>query len=232
MKLSNDLITEIKQYDFISKDDLLVVLRKHYSSVSRSYAYRIISSLLNEGYLYKIDSSSFVTNTKITFDYDLSLKDLSNHINTYGDYLIYDSNILNRWINHLLGAVITFIEVDKDLMSLVYDELKAKGYNHILLNPSINEFHKYFDNELIIIRPLTKAYIESNHKISIERVIIQLFSDKILSTLYGDNELNNTLNEIFKTYNVNFGKLYHFARRKKIYSKLHDYLHNNVDLDN
>ena len=229
MKFTDELLFDIKQNDIISKDELLVILNKHFSSISRAYAYRIISELIKEHHLYKLDSSTYVTNQKTLFDYELIYKKIIKDVNGYGDYVIWDSNILNKWINHLLNVVITFVEVDADLMNLVFEALKTKGYNHILLNPNLNEFNKYINNQLIVIRPLTKAFIEPNHKISVERLIIQIYSDKLLSSLYGDVEMNNILNEIFKTYNVNLDKLYHYARRKKIYDRFHGYLVKNID---
>lgn len=229
MKYTNALLLEIKRNKIISKDKLLNIFNKYYSGIKRSYAYQIISSLSKDHHLYKLDSSTYTTMNKQLFDYEPVNKKIINVIDGYGDSVVWDTNILNRWINHLLSSVITFVEVDRDLMGLVFEQLKAKGYNHVLLNPNLNELNKYIDDELIIVRPLAKAFIEPNHKISIERLIIQIYSDKILLSLYGDSEMNSMLNEIFKTYYVNLDKLYHYARRKKIFNEFHTYLTNNID---
>lgn len=229
MKLSNELLLEIKQNKIISKDKVFDILKKFYLSMNRAYSYRVLSMLVKENHLYKLDSNTYTTIEKRIFNYELANKKLPKYVGVYGEFVIWDSNILNKWLNHLLNAVITFVEVDRSMMGLVYEELKARGYNHILLNPNLNEFNKYFDSKLIIIRPLAKTFIEPEHKISIERLIIQIYSDKILLSLYGNGEMNDMLNEIFKTYYVNLDKLYHYARRKKIYNELHDYLVNNIN---
>lgn len=229
MKFTDELLLEIKKNDTISKDDLFGIFRNHYSSVNRPYGYRIISELIKENLLFKLDSSTYSVIKKKTFDYELLDKRIMKYVNGFGDFVIWDSNILNKWMNHLINSVITFVEVDRDLMGLVFDELKAKGYNHILLNPNRVEFYRYFDDQLVIVRPLTKSFIEPTHKISIERLIIQIYSDKLLSSLYGDEEMIDMLNEIFKTYPINLNKLYHYAKRKKIYTKFHNFIKNNIN---
>ena len=229
MKFSNELLLELKQNSVISKDTLLHILSQFFPSMNRAYSYRIISELLKNNHLYKIDSDTYTSEKKKNFDYTLLDEKILKCVDGYGEYVIWDSNILNKWINHLLNAVITFVEVDEDLLGVVYNELKAHGYKHILLNPNLNEFNKYFDSQLVIIRPLPKMYLELGYKISIERLIVQIYSDKILSSLYSDLEMSEMLNEIFKTYNISLNRLYHYARRKKIYDEFHNYLINNID---
>ena len=229
MKFNEDLLLEIRKNETISKDRLLTILSKNYSKMNNSYAYRIISELIKNNHLYKLDSDTYTTKKKKIFSYEIDDKKLVRYVKGYGDYVIWDSNILNKWVNHLLHMFITFIEVDKDLMGIVFDDLKNHGYKNILLNPNLNEFHKYMDDILIIIRPLTKSFIEQDNKISIERLIVQLYSDRILNTLYGKSDLEYMLNEIFKTYQINLNKVYHYAKRKKIYHDFHEYLIDSVD---
>ena len=229
MNIKKELIDEINNKETISREELLSLIERCYGGTSRSYFYRIVSELIEQGILTKLDSYTYSTKTGISFSYFISDRNIELAIKGYGDYTLWDTNIINKWVNHLLNSVITFVEVDKELMHLVAEDLKNAGYNHVLVNPSVNEFYKYFDRHTIVIKPLTKSLIEKNHYISIERLVVELYSNKITKSLYSDNELINMLNEIFKTYKVNLNKVYHIAKRKKIYDKFHSFLVKYID---
>ena len=205
------------------------MINNAYGGVSRSYFYQIISNLIDDQYLIRIDSNTYSTEAKQKFSYP-RLDDRIDHIlEGYGDYVIWDTNIINKWINHLLNSTITFVEVDKELMHLVANDLKGIGYGHILINPNKEEFYKYLDNQTIVIKPFVKSLVEKDHYISIERMIVELYSNKIINSLFSDGELIDMLNEIFKTYNIDLDKVYHIARRKKIYDGLCSYLKKNIE---
>ena len=229
MNVKNGLMREIRKKNILSKDELFKLINKHYESVSRSYFYQIVFMLIKNEVLTKIDSNTYTTDKKKYFSYLLTDDSIENIVKDYGDYTLWDTNIFNKWMNHLLNSVITFVEVDKELMYLVAGDLKKAGYNHILINPNVNEFFKYFDDHAIVVKPSVKSLVEKDHRISIERLIVELYSNKITNSLYGDTELVKMLNEIFKTYSVDLNKVFHIAKRKKIYDTLHSYLLKSVD---
>ena len=229
MDIKKELTNAIKNKETISRDELYNLADKCYGGISKSYFYRIISELMKQGILTKLDSHTYSTKTGASFSYILTDENIDSIIKGYGDYTLWDTNIINKWMNHLLNNVITFVGVDKDLMFLVAEDLKNAGYSHVLVNPSVTEFYKYSGRYTIVIKPLVKSLIEKDHHISIERLIVELYSNKITKSLYSDNELTSMLNEIFKTYNVNLNKVYHIAKRKKIYDKFYSYLTKNID---
>ncbi len=229
MDIKKELIDAIKNKEIVSRTELLNLIDKCYGGISRSYFYRIISELMKQGILTKLDSYTYSTKISVSFSYFLSDDNIESTIKGYSDYTLWDTNIINKWMNHLLNNVITFVEVDKDLMQFAAEDLKNAGYSYVLVNPSVTEFYKYFGRHTIVIKPLVKSLIEKDHHISIERLIVELYSNKIAKSLYSDNELISMLNEIFKTYNINLKKIYHIAKRKKIYDQFYSYLAKNID---
>ena len=223
------LIEEINQRDVISRDHLFAMISKHYESANRSYSYRIISELVRKGYLFKLDSSTYSTRAKKEFSYELTYPEIESYTSGYGDYVIWDSNIFNKWVNHLRSGVITFIEVDKNLMNFVFDSLKNKTSQRILLNPNKSEFIKYYDDRLLIIKPINQSFVMPNHKISLEGLIISLYSFKILDYIFSQDEIIDIIKQIFKDYHINLDKLFHFAKRKKIFNEFYSFLLNTVD---
>ena len=210
------LLLELQKSKTISREELFALIRKHYGEVSRSYAYQIISYLKEKGSLFQLDRTTYATKRKRGFAYLPSDQGIESIIAGYGDYVIWDTNIFNPWLNHLLGSVITFVEVDRDLMGLVMNDLKKKGYHYVLLNPNKREFDKYFAERMVVIRPCTKALVEKDHRISLERLLVELFANKLLDCLYERSELERMVNEAFKSYHVDLAKCFHVAKRKKI----------------
>ena len=229
MTINENLITEIKKRDVISRDDLFALIKKFNKEVSKAYVYRIIASLIEDGYLFKVDSNTYLTDDKNIFSYHLNEKGIEDILKGYNGYFIWDTNIINKWANHLYNNVITFIEVDRNLVSFVYLELKKNGYKNVLVNPSIKEFDKYYADHMIIIKPTPKNLVENSCHISIERLVIELYSNKIINAIYPNTEIKNVINEIFNTYKINLRKLFHVAKRKKIYNDFHSFLLNCVD---
>ena len=233
MKSSNEELKErIRQKQLIGKDDLFALLKECYPSMSKPYAYRIIKGLVDEGVLFRLDSTTFSSSKRNIFTYDEPDKRLVDCITGYGDYSIWNTNIFNEWVNHLLGSVITFVEVDKEMVGLVYESIKDAGFNDVLLNPNKHEFDKYFVNRLIIVRATMKSLIEKNHRISIERLIVQLYSDKLVSPLFGDVEKKNIINGAFQSHSVDINKLFHIAKRKKIFPEFYSQLIRDVERGN
>lgn len=229
MTINENLIEEIKECDVISRENLFALIKKYNKEISRAYAYRIIASLLNDGYLFKVDSDTYLTEDKNMFSYHLNEKGIESVLKGYNGYFIWDTNIINKWTNHLYNNVITFIEVDKNIVSFVYLDLKKNGYNNILVNPNIKEFDKYYTDHMIIIKPTPKNIIEKNNYISIERLVVELYSNKIINKIYPNTEIKNIINEIFNTYKINLRKLFYIAKRKKIYNDFYSFLLNCVD---
>ena len=216
MNKDQQLLLELQQRKTISREDLFALVRKHYGDVSRSYGYRIVSQLKKKGSLFQLDRITYATERKRRFAYSLSDKDIEPIIEGYGDYVLFDTNVFNPWLNHLLGSVTTFIEMDRDFMVLAANDLKKKGYHPNLSNPNKAEFQKYFDERMIVIRPCVKTLVGKDHRISLERLLVELFANKLLRSLYSKSELGAMTNEIFKTHDVNLAKAIHIAKRKKI----------------
>ena len=116
------------------------------------------------------------------------------------------------------------INVKKPYIEFVFEYLKGK-YN-VLLNPNKEEIYNYSTNNSIILMPLiSKAPInlkEKNPKI--EKLIIDIFSDKIIKFFYDGNEIKDIYEQIFATYAVNYKTLFAYAKRRSIFEEFKGYL--------
>ena len=152
--------------------------------------------------------------------------DIVNEINNNYDidFVIWNISILNEWLNHLINSSVVILEVEKDYLEFIFEHLKDKF--NILINPSKNEIYNYSTNDTIILKPLiSKAPI--NHKENtpkIEKIIVDIFLDKIVNCFYESNERIGIYEQIFDIYSVNYKTLFAYAKRRHIYNEFKEYL--------
>ena len=96
-----------------------------------------------------------------------------------------------------------------------------------MLNPSVEELYKYKTDDSIIIMNSSKYSPKKDEYIMLEKIIVDLYSNKILKSFFEEAELKNIYETIFKVYQVDFQKVFSYAKRKKIYESFIEYLETN-----
>lgn len=193
----------------------------------------LISKLIERGVIAKIDNEQYKLVNKKKYHIFREYDGYNDFIDLFKDvrfdYIIYNITFLNEWLNQLIGKNTIFIETDKKYMNSIYEVLVDNDYKNILLNPSLEEFDKYFSSDLIIIKPLfTRSPIDRKEKsFTIEKIIVDLFIDDVLRKYYSISELNDIYRQIFKTYAIDEVSLNAYLTRRKIKDKFYDYLKDN-----
>lgn len=68
------------------------------------------------------------------------------------NFCIWDLTILNKFVNHLIGHNHIIMEVEKDGIGFVYESLKERLKNTILMTPNAKELERYStDNDVFLI---------------------------------------------------------------------------------
>lgn len=138
---------------------------------------------------------------------------------------IWESALLNEWMNLLLANNTIFVETGKECVESVYYALCEKsGEDMILVNPSLDDYYRYLRNDLIVIRTLkTRAPITRNGHITLEKLIVDLLYDKFLSQLIDRSTAEAVIADISKRYIVNESRLYAYAKRRNKMNEVQDF---------
>ena len=142
-------------------------------------------------------------------------------------YRVWDLNCLNEFLNHLLAQNHIFLEVEKDGLEFIYEKLKDIFPNKILLNPSKKEIEIYSEPDDIIILPLTSESptgTNSENEISLEKLIVDLFTNKTLQTFVSKGDYPQALEDMFEKYSINEIKLFRYARRRNKAKEIYDFI--------
>lgn len=147
----------------------------------------------------------------------------------YTDYCIWNTSTINQFMVHQPFQFIDMVEVEKEAASSVFNYLKGEGYS-AFLKPGKEIMNNYLqDSERsVIIKPLiTEApvqEIENIPTITIEKLLVDLFTDDVIFSAYQGRELSTIFQEAFNAYTVNLKKLLRYADRRKQRAKLADFL--------
>lgn len=154
----------------------------------------------------------------------------------YSEVSIWETNWLANYMVHqpITGNVI--IEVDRDAMVSVFSFLQETK-NNVFLNPNRYEVETYLltgRNNIIVKNLLAESPIQLKDKIyvpKIEKIMVDLFTDKDLFVTYQGKELANIFEAFFESYSINQSTLNRYATKRKVKERLMNFLIEQTSID-
>lgn len=109
------------------------------------------------------------------------------------------------------------------MMNFVFDTLWASYFGKVMLRPGIDEYLRYRQDNGIVIMRLpgeTPPGIAKPWESRLEKILVDVFSDRFISTLVSDGEKRNIVESAFREYLIERHTLFHYARRKGAEKKI------------
>lgn len=125
--------------------------------------------------------------------------------------------ILNEFLNHLIARNHIIFEVEKDGSGFAYEFLKENVPNRILFLPGKKELERYSsDNDIYILHAISETPNDekNKHGVCLEKIIVDLFSNKTLKQFISKSEYPHILEEMFSKYRINESKLFRYVFRR------------------
>ena len=208
---------EIEQY----------VLEEAGKEMNEAAIYKRINKLIDSGFLIRIGQGLYCFSDKKRYDYSLEdplsyqvLDLLKTSFPNNLEYIIYESGILNEFLNHLLAHSVTIVEVPKSYAEDIFWKLQENGFKDVMLNPTDDDRYKY-NPSIIVKNMVTKSPIRlKEHKITIEKLIVDIICDNLLNQFYEGAEKQYMIKEIFDKYAVKYDSVKNYAKRRNAYKNL------------
>ena len=228
---------DLKSNTTYSESEIVDLIKKANPYASSVKIKWILFDFKKTNKITQIGIKKYVPNGN-TYSFDMT--ELSNSIEysiqtSFPDveFIIWESSQLNEWMNFLLSKSIIFVEVENDLRDYIFSFIQEKyGENQIvLLNPSIDVLSRYIDSHPIVVKSLFSRSPKSKeaHKISLEKILVDIFSDKLLSSMIGTNDKEEIAKGIIKNYSINRTKALAYAKRRKCQDEIKYYLEEKYD---
>jgi hypothetical protein len=192
-----------------------------------------VSELKKEGLMSNVKRGVYILDHKKKFQPEISrsTKILYNRIKNRFPFIeicVWNTSWLDNFMNHQIYSSYIIFEVDKEVVSSVFNMLKEKK-DRVYMNPKKEEVENYILSEnAIIINPILKeapVQDRGNVKVSkLEKILVDLYFDKTLLIAYQGNEMKNIFKRTFEEYEINLTTLYRYARNRGIKDKIKNYI--------
>jgi len=224
----SNMAKDINFYEFdnskyILKEDLVRYIKDNTNYEKDSSIRWVIHELVKEGKITKLDSSYYYKGVlkeyypKNRSDKLLKLQKIIKDKYPDMDIIIYEITILNEWLNHQISRNVIFVEVEKYFVQDIFDFIRGR-LGGVLYNPSRDDFYIYAENDVVVVTNLiTRAPMNKKETdIIIEKLIVDIFSNDLISTFYSLSELETIIEGIFANYKINIKKVMTYAKRRNL----------------
>ena len=221
------VLNDIKSDVFCREDVLEAILRMNPDYNSRAFN-RHFSRLLLHGCMESVGENLYAKvcpdNARKTYIYsdpgvELSSIELTLDTNfPRADFLLLETTKLNEFFNHQIAQNTIIVMVERMLMDAFFEQLKEQ-FPSVLFAPTPNDFAKYGKNGSIVIEKLSARYPKNpvqKRSFSIEKLVVDLFAERILKEFINLDDYPLALEIIFKKYRVNETRLFNYARARRV----------------
>ena len=132
------------------------------------------------------------------------------------DFVVWDTKALQSFYHHTQTHHITFVEVEKDLLSSVYDKLYLKFKNVLKENRS-KAFFKVFDvaRNPVVVRGLVSRSPRDGHVPVLEKILIDMFMDLEKYNYIGRSDYLEIWRELIQEYRMDIRIIHSYSKRRK-----------------
>lgn len=151
-------------------------------------------------------------------------------------YCIWSTNIVQEFMLHIPGKVITILQVEKDALEPVYSYLKKENIRNIFIEPEGKEIERYvyeYENAIVLQSLVSKSPTQKIEKVStttLEKLIVDLYCDKKLFAAFQGSELVHILNNAYNRYSIDFTKLFNYSKRRRKETEMMEFFSGKTDI--
>jgi hypothetical protein len=193
-----------------------------------------VYNLVETGILSRIGRGKFTVGERRNFIPEVStkLKTLHTKLQKHFPYLklcLWNTSVINEFMVHQPGRFYIMIEAEKEALESVFYFLKDSKLN-VFLEPSADIISKYASNErntIIVTSLVTEAPIQTIkgiNTITIEKMLVDIFSDSIIFAAQQGSEMKTIFKEAFSKYTINENRMLRYADRRRKKESFSNYL--------
>ena len=139
------------------------------------------------------------------------------------EYTLFETLLLNEFVNHLYAQNILVLQVEKDLCPFTFDFLNELFPGKVLYNPSSDDLGRYqSDNCIILENRISEAPFDKEHPhfITMEKLLVDTVSDKAIKELIPTSEVSNIYENAKLIYKSDLTKIKRYAKRRNAWTKV------------
>jgi hypothetical protein len=233
-------LTNLEKKDSFSRAELLAAIKEYGIQISDSMFKVVLKKLIDAEKIIRVGRNAYCVNEENRRVYEYRYSDLACGIAgqikenfPYLSFSIFELIQLNAFVNHQIAHNVIFISVESDLGDFVFDILKEEYPGKVLIYPSIEIYHQYWCDDMIVIQKLISEAptgIGEKWHTRIEKILVDIFVDEIQKASFSESELAGIYEDAFAGYAIDESCLFRYAKRRGAQNKLKEYLVTNTNV--
>ena len=225
----------LKRGEIYSHKELTDKLKFLKPDLADSTYHWAISGLVREGQIVRLGYDAYSrpdSSTKKEYDplySDLALEVMNQieQMYPYVTFTVFETVMMNDFLNHLIVQNTIFIQVEKESSIYIFRFLQEKGYQNVMYKPGKKEFDLYWSrDEIVVTDIISEAPLSTDepHRIMLEKMLVDMVADKLISTTYSKAELSDVIEQAQSRYYLDKVRLLRYARRRNREKEMKQYL--------
>lgn len=216
-----------------SRKELFFLLQTYHESLTYNSYKWILSDLISKKLIYKIGYDSYCRNEDgliykpLYSDKAQQLESMIEQEYPLVDFCIFESFLLNEFLNHQIAQNTFIIQVEKELSAFIFDFLDENLEGRILYKPNKEIYNRYWSEGCIIIvdkvseAPYDK---EAPHSIVLEKLLVDIFAEPMIRCLFSTSEYPLIIETARDNYHMDLKRMMRYARRRNATEKIKKYI--------
>ncbi len=215
--------------------ELIDELRMLKADLSDSTYHWAISRLVRDGALTRrgYDSYSLTSNhpkdkyVPVYSDTAEGLIRLISEKYAYVQFTVFETVLMNEFLNHLVAQNTVFIQVEKESSIYIFRFLQEQGIQNVMYKPGKKDFNLYWLKDCVIVTDMiSEAPIRADkpHFIMLEKMLVDMSADKLIATTFSKAELPDVYEQAQSRYLLDKVRMLRYARRRNRQDVLLKYL--------
>ena len=215
--------------------ELVDELRKLKTDLSESTYHWAISGLVRAGALTRLGYDSYSLSSNLSKDkyvpvYSDTAEELIRLISEkypYVQFTVFETVLMNEFLNHLIAQNTVFIQVERESSIYVFRFLQEQGIQNVMYKPGKNDFNLYWSKDCVIVTDMiSEAPIRADkpHAIMLEKMLVDMLADKLIAATFSKAELPDVMEQAQSRYLLDKVRMLRYARRRNRQDVLLKYL--------
>ena len=215
--------------------ELMDELRMLKTDLSDSTYHWAISGLVRDGALTRYGYDSYSLTSDHTKDeyvpvYSDTAEGLIRLISEkypYVQFMVFETVLMNEFLNHLIAQNTVFIQVEKESSIYVFRFLQEQGIQNVMYKPGKKDFNLYWSKDCVIVTDMiSEAPIRADkpHYIMLEKMLVDMSADKLIAVTFSKAELPDVYEQAQSRYLLDKVRMLRYSRRRNRQDVLLKYL--------
>lgn len=232
----------LEDKETFSRATLLEIMKEENSKISEASFKLRLQKMLKAGKIVRVGRNKYCVAKNglevYSYEYSSKAKEVAKLLQDkfpYLDYTIMDLVQLNEFVNHQLAHNVIYLSVEGNLGDFVFETLKERYPGKVLINPTPENYHRYWYDGMIVIGKLvseTPMGQKEKWNTRIEKMLVDILTNPILLSSISESELINIYEEAFEKYAIDENCMFRYAKRRGAETKIRKFImeHTKVQL--